>query len=88
MLAEIDLTTRVEFPHAELPQAEPCVLVIFGVSGDPTRRKLIPALFHLAEAGCLAPELKIIGISRCWPAMATIGARSPITSAPARADSP
>ncbi|MBK1621821.1 glucose-6-phosphate dehydrogenase [Lamprobacter modestohalophilus] len=64
MPADIDLTTRVELPRAELPQAEPSVLVIFGASGDLTRRKLIPALFHLAGEGCLAPELQIIGISR------------------------
>ncbi|MBK5929362.1 hypothetical protein CCR82_02645, partial [Halochromatium salexigens] len=61
MPADIDLTTRVELPRAELPQAEPSVLVIFGASGDLTRRKLIPALFHLAGEGCLAPELQIIG---------------------------
>ncbi|WP_274608974.1 hypothetical protein [Lamprobacter modestohalophilus] len=36
MPAEIDLTTRVELPRAELPQAEPGVLVIFGA------RTLIP----------------------------------------------
>lgn len=30
MPADIDLTTRVELPRAELPQAEPSVLVIFG----------------------------------------------------------
>jgi hypothetical protein len=40
MPAEIDLTTHVELPRAELPQAEPSVIVIFGATGDLTRRKL------------------------------------------------
>jgi glucose-6-phosphate 1-dehydrogenase len=29
------------------PTAEPCVVVIFGSTGDLTRRKLVPALFRL-----------------------------------------
>ena len=64
MPAEIDLTTHVELARAELPQAEPSVVVIFGATGDLTRRKLIPALFRLAGEGCMAPELRILGISR------------------------
>jgi hypothetical protein len=51
MPADSDLTTRIELPRAELPQAEPSVLVIVGASGDLTRRKLIPALCHLAGEG-------------------------------------
>jgi glucose-6-phosphate 1-dehydrogenase len=38
------------------------VLVIFGASGDLTRRKLLPALFHLACEGCMAGHFRIIGI--------------------------
>ncbi len=29
-----------------LPEADPCVVVIFGASGDLTQRKLDPALYH------------------------------------------
>lgn len=64
MPAEIDLTTHVELPRAELPQAEPSVIVIFGATGDLTRRKLIPALFHLALEGCLDPGVRVLGIGR------------------------
>ena len=32
---------------------EPCVMVIFGASGDLTKRKLIPALCNLAKASLL-----------------------------------
>lgn len=39
-------------------------LVIFGASGDLTRRKLIPALFQLAAKGRLPEPIRIIGSSR------------------------
>lgn len=42
----------------------PCVLVIFGASGDLTRRKLIPALFNLERDGLLSEGLSIVGYGR------------------------
>jgi len=59
MSPQIDLTTHIDLPAATLPQAEPSVLVIFGASGDLTRRKLMPALFHLACEGCMAGQFKV-----------------------------
>ena len=47
-----------------LPDAEPCVVVIFGASGDLTRRKLVPALFHLACEGCTSNQFTVLGIGR------------------------
>ena len=44
--------------------ADPCVMVIFGASGDLTRRKLIPALYNLAKAQLLPHEFAVIGIAR------------------------
>src|SRR5579883_2784872 len=44
--------------------AEPCAIVIFGASGDLTRRKLIPALFELAACQSLARRFAIIGFAR------------------------
>lgn len=41
-----------------------CVLVIFGASGDLTKRKLIPALYNLAESGHLPDRFAIIGVAR------------------------
>ena len=35
----------VQFEQPTLPHAEPCVVVIFGATGDLTKRKLMPALF-------------------------------------------
>ena len=39
----------------------PTIFVIFGATGDLSRRKLIPALFDLYEKGFLSGEFKIIG---------------------------
>ncbi len=43
---------------------EPCVLVIFGASGDLTQRKLIPALYDMDRQGRMPPAFKILGVSR------------------------
>lgn len=55
-----------------LPHGEPCVVVIFGASGDLTKRKLIPALFHLACTGCLTDNF----LPSALRTMATNGAPS------------
>ena len=44
--------------------ADPCVMVIFGFSGDLTRRKLIPSLYNLASQQLLSREFAVIGIGR------------------------
>lgn len=43
---------------------EPCGIIIFGASGDLTHRKLIPALFHLAQADLLPDHWYVIGVGR------------------------
>jgi glucose-6-phosphate 1-dehydrogenase len=43
---------------------EPVAFVVFGVTGDLTRRKLIPALYELKLAGRLEVPLNIIGFAR------------------------
>src|SRR4051812_35346475 len=47
-----------------LPKADSCLLIIFGASGDLTKRKLVPALYDLACAGCMAPGFEVLGVSR------------------------
>ena len=42
----------------------PNLLVIFGASGDLTRRKLIPALYRLFKRDLLHPDSRIIGCAR------------------------
>ncbi len=44
--------------------AQPLTVVIFGASGDLTWRKLIPALFNLAQKGKMPPEAQIVGVAR------------------------
>jgi glucose-6-phosphate 1-dehydrogenase len=46
------------------PKPEPCVIVIFGASGDLTSRKLIPALYEMYQTGGLPKEVCILGVSR------------------------
>jgi glucose-6-phosphate 1-dehydrogenase len=43
---------------------EPTVVVIFGASGDLTKRKLLPALYHLEQVGLLPKEFAIVGVAR------------------------
>jgi glucose-6-phosphate 1-dehydrogenase len=43
---------------------EPCVLVIFGASGDLTRRKIFPALYALAHRRLLPERFAVVGSAR------------------------
>ncbi|MHB2025397.1 MAG: glucose-6-phosphate dehydrogenase [Elusimicrobiota bacterium] len=42
---------------------QPCALVIFGASGDLTKRKLIPAIYNLAVEGWLPEQMAVIGLA-------------------------
>src|SRR5450755_3315409 len=43
---------------------DPCVVVIFATSGDLTKRKLLPALYHLEQAGNLPKDFAVVGVAR------------------------
>ncbi|HKV64019.1 MAG TPA: glucose-6-phosphate dehydrogenase [Candidatus Acidoferrum sp.] len=45
------------------PTASPCVMVIFGATGDLTKRKLIPALCNLAQDNLLPEQFAIVGFA-------------------------
>ena len=47
-----------------IPAAGPCVITIFGASGDLTKRKLIPALYNLIQQKLLPDQFSIVGIGR------------------------
>jgi len=49
---------------SSISPADPCTIVIFGASGDLSRRKLVPALYSLAAQNCLARRFAIIGFAR------------------------
>ena len=53
----------VHLEQPELPNADPCVVVIFGATGDLTKRKLMPALCRLTDQGCLE-KVRIVGVGR------------------------
>jgi glucose-6-phosphate 1-dehydrogenase len=59
-----------ELPHLEEPPTGvsrptgPCVMVIFGATGDLTARKLFPALYNLAKSNLLSREFAIVGVGR------------------------
>ena len=44
--------------------AEPCTVIIFGASGDLTKRKLVPALYHLTQDRLLPAEFAVVGVAR------------------------
>jgi glucose-6-phosphate 1-dehydrogenase len=49
---------------APLPRLDPQEIVIFGASGDLTKRKLLPAFFHLFAEGLLPDRFFIVGYAR------------------------
>jgi len=56
-----DLPRELTGPRHQV--ADPCVMVIFGASGDLTKRKLIPALYNLARDKLLSPHFAIVGFA-------------------------
>jgi glucose-6-phosphate 1-dehydrogenase len=44
--------------------AGPCGLIIFGVTGDLSRKKLMPAIYDLANRGLLPPGFSLVGFAR------------------------
>ena len=60
----------MELPHvpekSDQPKgtpAGPCLMVIFGASGDLTKRKVIPALYNLSQSGYLPANFAVIGFA-------------------------
>ncbi len=47
--------------QAESPTSEPCVMLIFGASGDLTKRLLVPAIYNLACDGLLSEKFALLG---------------------------
>ncbi len=53
-----------QFPQSGQRIPNPGIMVIFGASGDLTKRKLLPALFHLEQDGLLPKNFAIVGVAR------------------------
>jgi glucose-6-phosphate 1-dehydrogenase len=54
----------LEEPGLSSRFVEPCILVIFGATGDLTARKLVPALYNLAREGQLPSQFACVGFAR------------------------
>ena len=50
--------------HDDAAVAPPCAMVIFGASGDLTKRLLVPALYNLAKAKRLSESFQLVGVAR------------------------
>ncbi len=59
----IEFSEEREVLVREAKEPAPCVFVIFGATGDLSRRKLFPSLYHLTLDGKLPDNLAIIGAS-------------------------
>jgi glucose-6-phosphate 1-dehydrogenase len=44
--------------------AGPCSVILFGVTGDLARKKIMPALYDLANRGLLPPSFSLVGFAR------------------------
>ncbi len=55
---------RARRPHGSRDKADPCTMVIFGAVGDLTKRKLIPAIYYLAEQKLLPDNFALLGVAR------------------------
>jgi glucose-6-phosphate 1-dehydrogenase len=53
-----------QVPATEPKKGAPCIIVIFGASGDLTKRKLIPALYNLAKEKLLPDNFAVVGYAR------------------------
>ena len=52
-------------PLLREPKADPCAVVIFGVTGDLAKRKLVPALYNLHGRRRRSPkDSRIVGVTR------------------------
>ena len=59
---QTDLLRQLKGPQHRA--ADPCVMVIFGASGDLTQRKLIPALASLCGKGRPKEGFSVLGVAR------------------------
>ena len=58
------VTVHGQEEHEQIGKAAgPCVMVLFGASGDLTKRKLVPALYNLVKAKLLPKNFAVVGVA-------------------------
>src|SRR5579884_2543328 len=50
-------------PEGEARSGDPCIMVIFGASGDLTKRKLLPTLYNLAKKNLVSQDFALVGFA-------------------------
>src|SRR5271170_4612781 len=59
-IPQVIRTTGADAPETS-PPSQPCVMLVFGASGDLTKRLLVPALYNLACDGLLSDNFALLG---------------------------
>ena len=57
----LKVTTGTEADVQASPTSEPCIMLVFGASGDLTKRLLVPALYNLECDGLLHENFALLG---------------------------
>ncbi len=58
------MLSKLQIKDWRQEKLSPTIIVIFGITGDLSQRKLLPALYYLIKNDLLPPRTKIIGVSR------------------------
>jgi glucose-6-phosphate 1-dehydrogenase len=64
MRAQVQQEQSLAMPLVAEREPQPCTVVIFGATGDLTRRKLVPGLYSLAKQRLLPERFAVIGFAR------------------------
>jgi glucose-6-phosphate 1-dehydrogenase len=64
MTAQVNVNNPLREGLAGERIPQPCTMVIFGASGDLTKRKLVPALYSLARDRLLPSSFNVVGVAR------------------------
>ncbi|HLB59332.1 MAG TPA: glucose-6-phosphate dehydrogenase, partial [Bdellovibrionota bacterium] len=60
----MELRSPLEETERGFRMIDPCIVVIFGATGDLTGRRLAPALYNLGREGLLPPNFALVGFAR------------------------
>jgi glucose-6-phosphate 1-dehydrogenase len=60
----VDIVRSPAIEPGDIPPSEPCVMLLFGASGDLAKRLLVPALYNLACDGLLTDNFALLGTAR------------------------
>ncbi len=56
--------TSIQMMDWQSEELKPAIIIIFGITGDLSRRKLLPALYELVKNDLLPPGTRVVGVTR------------------------